>query len=260
MESTEQQRSELSSVLPPVPPRNAHIYCPKCDYDLTGAPTNRCPECGREYDQEKLARWVLDHDQPLPAGGFLGLMWMSVFGARRLGREMPRLPRVDKAGEYAFHVRMLVLLLLLLGQPMGLLLGLVVAFSSYACELALSETFRVMVRGRAAYGAMELPFAFWRAMTACVSTYLLFSCVAYLATPAIRSVVPALSGRFEWFPVLAVGCWWWYSLGRAVVACSEATKGRVIAITLIPAVGVGAVGAAYGVGWLIAMVCHGVLG
>lgn len=27
-----------------------HLRCPKCDYELTGLTTRRCPECGRRFD------------------------------------------------------------------------------------------------------------------------------------------------------------------------------------------------------------------
>ena len=33
---------------------DADLRCPHCDYDLRGLPTNRCPECGREFDVEEL--------------------------------------------------------------------------------------------------------------------------------------------------------------------------------------------------------------
>ncbi len=32
------------------------LFCPKCDYNLTGLTENRCPECGTVFDPEELAR------------------------------------------------------------------------------------------------------------------------------------------------------------------------------------------------------------
>ena len=253
----EQPRSEMSPALPPDPPRNAHLYCPRCDYDLTGAPTNCCPECGRDFDPEALVRWHRERNQPLPVRGFLALATMSLFGSRRLGREMPRFPRLQEATCYGRIVRGLTVALGVcgflacrqqLGYPPWLLVSLpvVAAIGSHLCEVSLSVAFMLLVRGRTAYGSLDYPF--WRALTACFSTYLLVSYAVLLVTSTAVS-----EGSSNFAPIsvmLIVGFWWWYSLGQAVAECSEVTVGRAIAIILIPVVGLGAVAAASPLGVL----------
>ena len=37
-------------------------HCPKCWYDLTGLPSNRCPECGNEISDEQIRDLGGDYD------------------------------------------------------------------------------------------------------------------------------------------------------------------------------------------------------
>jgi len=45
------------------------LYCPTCEYPLTGLPENRCPECGTTFDPAELRRKLSTEPQPvLPWG------------------------------------------------------------------------------------------------------------------------------------------------------------------------------------------------
>lgn len=44
-----------------------HLLCPRCDYDMTGLPSDTCPECGTTTNAEQFARWMGRTDVPATA-------------------------------------------------------------------------------------------------------------------------------------------------------------------------------------------------
>ncbi len=55
------------------------LFCPKCDYNLTGLIENRCPECGTPFDPEKLREMLEAAPRPMsiPALAFY-VLWPGV--------------------------------------------------------------------------------------------------------------------------------------------------------------------------------------
>ena len=237
-----------------------HVYCLHCDYDLTGTPTNRCPECGNEFDRAALVDWYYKDNQPLPADGFLGLARMSLLQPVRLGRGMPPSPRLNAATRYAVKVRSLTGCVLLLGvlvaarNAEGLLISLlaavVTALCSQVCEVLLAVIFTSLVRGREAYARLD--YRYWRTMTACFSTYLLVTCTLVMANAWLR--LPFI-GRIGGFLLPLVMGWWWYGLGRAMAARTEPSAGRAVALLLIPVVGVAAAVLGFFLGFVTVLGC-----
>jgi len=55
---------------------NITLFCPECGYNLTGLPENRCPECGGEFDPQRLAQEIRDAPEPITLRrALLHLLW-----------------------------------------------------------------------------------------------------------------------------------------------------------------------------------------
>jgi hypothetical protein len=101
---TETLRSEA-------PPVDEGLRCPRCDYNLTGLPDGRCPECGRAFQRREL----LDLRDSLPApfpiwderdeigrlSAFLRTLRLAWFSPRELLRRMPSRPNLASGRRFS---------------------------------------------------------------------------------------------------------------------------------------------------------------
>ncbi len=57
---------------PTADPTDPALHCPTCGYNLTGLPQNRCPECGQDFEHDRLLLAASDKPPPL---SMIGWMW-----------------------------------------------------------------------------------------------------------------------------------------------------------------------------------------
>ena len=69
------------------------LFCPHCDYNLRGLESNRCPECGREFDREKLSRSQIPWSNRKQIGwvrAYWRTVWRVMFHNRQFCHEVAR--------------------------------------------------------------------------------------------------------------------------------------------------------------------------
>jgi len=223
------------------------LYCPACDYLLTGLTRNRCPECGTEFDPAKLRRSQSDGVRPVEPWGRveqIGLLrasvecWLNVIASpRQFARSFPRAPRLSDAIQFSWGCRALGLALLLAavlltGQRDGeYYLVIVLAWLSYAvgtflCELALAG---LCAKGCVTpAGARLNGFKAWWAFTQFGAVFVPLVC-AGMATGELLSLVRKLPGAHPigagvveemayTLTTIGMSVVWWFVMGLMIHA------------------------------------------
>jgi len=246
-------------------PHDDALLCPVCDYNLTGLPENRCPECGTPFDLEELAAIARGEHQPLwdRAGPALPqvarLWWMALTAPRALARDFPPTPVKQQLVLYTLACYGIAALLFCLGvwfvpYPHGSLrdmlpvaVGIAVGslFACCICEIftaiAVSLTM-LRTRPRTSYDV-------WRGFTHCTSGFTVLTALWGVLTRDLKSPLSlgwqSNADLLAWTPAAAVFLWWTTTLCIMIVTRARAGVARWIACLLVPVIGLGAIWLGY---------------
>src|SRR5690242_14471036 len=186
----------MSLINPPKPDpppitsdQQVHIYCPDCDYDVTGQTENRCPECGQPFDPNRLFLWSTGHDLPPTFGpkndiGYITLVMMALFQPSRLARHLQ--PNPSSLFWYSMALRLIATasvpallspipftLKFSEGLMFILVLQLPVLISSLACEWIIAALLGKFVQPRSVRAGEGLRF--WLTACYCSTVFLAMS-------------------------------------------------------------------------------------
>lgn len=240
---------------PANPPQSEGLFCPNCEYDLTGLTEPRCPECGEPFDREELIRWNDPETRlfgPLLKGApdgtisykrvFLG----SLFAPRKLARDLSPVPGLYAARCYsvltcAVTACNIFLTYLMVG---GIEVGVVSFFVSPIVLLAaiISEVFIAKILARYVPPQnvpVDYRYRFWRTMCQCFSGHLCITIptfILWLGRCEIwdRSSIREVVGLALLILVCLCFIWWWCNLALAIVTRGKPSGTRNLIVILIP--------------------------
>ena len=254
--------------------RDGGLICPNCEYNLTGLPEHRCPECGEEFDVDELS--LIAAGVPMPATSwdrqrtfraFCETWWLSLTAPRRLAQHFPARHDAGLAVGYSFGCYALgaiAFALLWLGfvvkeGALELLrvipaVALGASFVCSMCETATAGILAALVKPTRA----TQRYHFWRGFTHYTSGYAVLTGLwggvgVLLASDLVRPeavtvVVYMVFGA-------CIFCWWVLALCRMIVRRSPPGPGGWVAYLVVPVVGIVAIPIGYVVVAVLRLLC-----
>ena len=257
---------------PPEAPASTDLFCLNCDYNLTGLEQDRCPECGKAFDRGALIEWATRPNQPLPFGRATdgkhhSIFLASLFAPRRLGRQLPPHGSLLRVVGLTLGWRIILGLacvaasapivrrqLMMLGDTANFTLimanlmrsaaGMLTIIVGFAlAEVAVAASLTLLVEPRAVPKSRGR-FRFWYSLSLCFSGFSYLTLVIVWSLPQIFLLfrpyrapsIGTLTGLFLLAVVLLIS--WWRCLGLAVAARAAGSSRTLLAIGLIPVVGI----------------------
>ncbi len=241
---------DFSSPPPPLWPAELVLRCLNCDYDLTGLPENRCPECGEPFDPWELRALHYNIPQRLPGTNGMLLpdaltIWaLAFFAPRELARRLPACVETEQrrwhsVASYATALLILVLgMLTIAGKPTlqiapAAVCGTLCGF--WLCETLVAALLTAVLKPR----GIHKPYLFWRGLTHLTSGFSLLT--------GLWGVFGTLAACFIPFSgpavcvVLGLGTpgliWWALTLGNMVALRAPAGPRLGLCRIMIPIIG-----------------------
>ncbi len=241
---------------PSSPLHSEGLFCPHCDYDLTGLPEDRCPECGEQFNREELLPWrEMANDQNAILRGtwsshqfIVDVFLDSLFCPRLLALALCPQPSLIMSIIYGLLTRLLVFMA-------GLVASLIVDLPDqglFLFAIALGLLTSMMGEGLIAavlsryVSPLLVPprkrYRFWLAICQCFSGHLISPCLLiglFLVMTSTISNSVAVAFIFAIIIPLLLLClvWWWHHLAQAIIARSRHSLSRTVIICLLPIIG-----------------------
>jgi hypothetical protein len=237
--------------------QQVHIYCPDCDYDVTGLTENRCPECGAEFDATRLRSWAT-HTAASPTYGprqqikYLQLAAAALFHPARLARDLPPNPSLAASFRYSLILKLLATFVFPLFLVDNIFDGggtrlasfqVPIIFSSMICEWVIAVLLGRFVDARSVDPKNR--FRFWLTLSNCFTAHMAATSAIIAALFLIMSGLAQFPGLKTflnytalslWVIPLMTSLWWWHGLGTAISVRGFPGTARTAIVFLIPLV------------------------
>jgi len=251
-----------------VPATGRTLRCPYCDYDLTGLPRNRCPECGKPFNPRELYRLASGTPQLLPGttgaplADAVRIATQVFLRPREFARHFPATHHTGQAIGYSClcYVAALVLYTGLgaaLANARDLLVipliavGALVGFT--LCETLIAAALAGLLKP---YG-IRRRYHFWRGLTHSAGGYTLLTALWGGTVPWIVDSGPGYTELSMLVTGLAVPVFIWraLTLGRMVALRSRPRARLRLGLLLIPVIGFGSILAGIAASVFVGMSC-----